>query len=180
MICGDGKVDLAGTGTALERTVSATGFDESEKCTWVMSSTTKAPTFKISTPTAAANVLPATFDLIYQEWVEGWNGLVKDTDYRLHNGTNKSEGIIYPHILAAKYGTVAKYNYAGTGFDEQASLTNNDQNFGSAFVFVKSSLACDITATIGTNAPANCIDAGLVVKQRWFNASEASSGVKLA
>jgi hypothetical protein len=181
LICGDGKIDLAGTGAALERTVSATGFNQSEKCTWVMNSTTKAPTFKISTPTAAssASILPSTYDVIYQEWVEGWNTLVKDVDYKINDGTNKSEGIIYPHIAASIYGTVAKYNYEGTDFDEQASLTNNDHNFGSAFVFVKSSADCVITAALA-NTPTGCIDNGTLVKQRWFNASEASSGLKLA
>ena len=124
MICGDGKVDLAGTGVALERSVSETAFNQSEKCTWVMSSTTKAPTFKISTPTVTsiAAILPATYDLIYQEWVEGWNGF------------------------------------------EQASLTNNDHSFGTAFVFAKSSLACAVTAIIGTNDPDGCIEIGTVFK----------------
>jgi hypothetical protein len=46
-------------------------MSSSEKCTWAMSSVTKAPTFKIFN-TAAATVLTNKYDVIYSEWIDGW------------------------------------------------------------------------------------------------------------
>lgn len=59
------------TRTILKAATNA--FDSSEKCTWVMESSTKAPTFKISnTASATTKPLTANWDVMYQEWVEGW------------------------------------------------------------------------------------------------------------
>jgi hypothetical protein len=82
-----------------------------------MSSVTKAPTFKIYNTAGATVFLPADYDIMYSEWVDGWNTLVSGTDYRrqLEPGAAvaNSGGVIFPHLTAAKYGTVAKYNYPG-------------------------------------------------------------------
>lgn len=85
-------------------------FEGFEKCTWTMMSATKAPSFKLSSGDAA---LTDKFDIMYQEWVDGWQ-LDKDTDFNdmQDNGTITSmNGIVFPHILHAKYAKVAKHNY---------------------------------------------------------------------
>jgi len=72
-MCGASKIDEAGTDANNLRTISAdntNGFDADEKCTWVLRSKTKAPTFVISN--LASNALEATVDVVYQEWVDGW------------------------------------------------------------------------------------------------------------
>jgi len=144
-----------------------------------MSSSTKAPTFKIYN-TGSATQLTNIYDVVYQEFIDGWNGLAENTHFsaRVTDATNASGGVIYPHIPSAVYSTAAKYNYAG--FETNASATNNEQGYGDAFVLVKTSKACAATDTLATNDPANCIDAGIEVKQRWFSVNEVARGVKLA
>lgn len=59
----------------MKRTIvqTASGFSTSEKCTWTLRSKTKAPTFAISQASkTAAKPLPSNYDVVYQEWVEGW------------------------------------------------------------------------------------------------------------
>ena len=64
---------------------------------------------------------------MYSEWVDGWNRLVANTDYRRHleesAAVANSGGIIFPRVTAAKYGTVAKYNNPGK--ETNASETTN-------------------------------------------------------
>ena len=57
----------------MKRTIvnSPSGFSTSEKCTWTLRSKTKAPTFAISQATKDKQ-LPSNYDVVYQEWVEGW------------------------------------------------------------------------------------------------------------
>jgi len=64
-ICGgSGWINDADTVSAnLIRTIAATGFTQSEKCTWAMSSITKAPTFKIYG--ATATTVLTNYDVIY-------------------------------------------------------------------------------------------------------------------
>ena len=81
---------------------------------------------------------------------------------------------MYPHMIAADYAKVAKYNY--NGFDTNGSTTNNVQGFGSAFTFVKTNAVCKPTNTApGSTA---CIDSTGAVKQRWFSLIEGAAGVK--
>ena len=147
-----------------------------------MSSISKAPTFKISNAASpsggpAVVTLPADYDIIYSEWIDGWNGLAKDTDFtkRVVDSSNASGGTIYPHVVYTnKYSTVSKYNYAD--FSTEGSLTNNNQKLGSAFVFVKSSKDCAPSDDLTANVPVDCIDNG-PVKKRWFGVSEATTGL---
>jgi len=54
-ICGNGHVEEGGDDASRARTISKAtdSFSSSEKCTWVMRSKTKAPTFSITNATAA-------------------------------------------------------------------------------------------------------------------------------
>ena len=74
----------------------------------------------------ATKSLTDKYDVIYSEWIEGFNGLTENTDFstRLADTTSVSGGVIYPHVVAAKYETAAKYNYHGK--DTNASATNNE------------------------------------------------------
>ena len=111
-----------------------------------MSSSTKAPTFKISN-SVANNQLTNLFDVIYSEWIDGWNGLTENTDFstRMNDSdiTTASGGVIYPHIVDTKYSTVAKYNYKDT--IASTTATNNEQSFGTAFTFIQSAADCVTT-----------------------------------
>ena len=89
-----------------------------------MSSSLKAPTFSISN--TATKSLTDKYEVIYSKWIEGFNGLTENTDFstRLADTTSVSGEVIYPHVVAAKYETAAKYNYHGK--DTNASATNNE------------------------------------------------------
>jgi len=74
LICGASHVpEAVAAGETMKRTIvkTASGFSTSEKCTWTLRSKTKAPTFAISQATAAKQ-LPSNYDVVYQEWVDGW------------------------------------------------------------------------------------------------------------
>jgi hypothetical protein len=126
-ICSAGWVSGTSATASTRIIIASKGFTTAEKCTWNMSSVTKAPTFKIYNATGASVFLPADYDIMYSEWVDGWNGLVSGTDYRrqLEPGAAvaNSGGVIFPHLTFAKYDTVAKYNYPGK--ETNASGTTN-------------------------------------------------------
>ena len=104
---------------------------------------------------------------MYSEWVDGWNGLIENTDYRRKMvdcvTVASSGGIIFPHLTAAKYSTVAKYNYPSK--ETNACETTNGSSLGSAFTIVKNGKDCVPIDTIITNALA-CINTDR--KIRWF------------
>jgi hypothetical protein len=55
-------------GVAVSRKTKV-GFPGDEKCTWTIMSVTKAPSFRI---TSAATAFGIKWDIMYQEWVDGW------------------------------------------------------------------------------------------------------------
>ena len=90
------------------------GLDKTEKCTFVLRSKTKAPTFVISN-TTAAKPLPTKFDVVYQEFIDGWQltagehfttGFKGDGTTALNQG-----GVINFAIAKADYDKGFKFNY---------------------------------------------------------------------
>ena len=85
-ICGDRTIaDTVAAGNAAGKRQIATGEwgftkEGTEKCTWFMKSKTKAPTFAVYTGSTAAKTFSAKWDIIYQEWVDGWQ-LSKGVDF---------------------------------------------------------------------------------------------------
>jgi hypothetical protein len=124
----------------LVRTV-ATEFSGLEKCTWTIMSLTKAPSFKLSSVDIA---LTDKFDIMYQEWVDGWqldvdshfNSMQSTATTKVTGSTGKTSmnGIVFPHIASGTYLKVAKHNYPIQ--DNKAGLTNNDEARGMAFSYV--------------------------------------------
>ena len=110
-------------------------FTKSEKCTWILQSKSKAPTFSISNE--AAGKLEDKYDIVYQEWIEGWQ-LVKGVDYLEHtspnsySSTSSSGGIVLPHLRGTQYQKAAKYNYAASGLDNLMM----EQQQGTAWMYV--------------------------------------------
>jgi hypothetical protein len=91
----------------LKRTVDAAFTLIGEKCTWTIMSATKAPSFKIS---SGATALSDKYDIMYQEWVDGWQ-LSAGTDFLPMAAGVPMNGIVYPHLLTGKYAKAAKHNY---------------------------------------------------------------------
>jgi hypothetical protein len=145
-----------------------------------MMSTTKAPTFSVLN----AASLSANFDIMYQEWVDGWQ-LNVNVDFQPMTAARKMNGIVFPHLLGATYAKVAKYNYATVtsgNVQDVLGATNNGQSSGGAYTFVNKNnggstgTACASVATLAgaSDVPANCWAAKV---KRWFTASDATAGV---
>ena len=106
-----------------------------------MKSKTKAPTFAVYTGSTAAKTYSDKWDIIYQEWVDGWQ-LAKGTEFVDDHPTAgtvvASGGVVFPHILSDKYSTVYKHNFATTLDNGQQGVagSNNDQSFGEAWTYV--------------------------------------------
>jgi hypothetical protein len=161
----------------MKRTIAAgsnNAFSTSEKCTWTLRSKTKAPTFAISQATAAKQ-LPAEYDVIYQEWVDGWQltagedfvtGYAADAAGGASGAAVISGGVPLPAMAVAKYGSVYKYNYEGTA----VAGTNNAQVPGEAFTYHRNKLSCVTNANFasaGADTPAGCWTGNM--EKRWFS-----------
>ena len=167
-ICGIASVGETVTGSeTMKRTIAggaanAGKFNDTEKCTWVLRSKTKAPTFVISNTTAAKQ-LPATVDVVYQEWIDGWQ-LTAGTDFLVASST-QGGGVPIHGMAAATYAKAFKFNYPGasmTGSPWEAAATNAAQSAGEAWVYQSYGKGCVPKATAGADvdsagtAAANC------------------------
>lgn len=182
-ICGGAnQIPDTGASSTMLRTVVAANMSTFEKCTWTMSSKTKAPTFKISGGTV---VLGASFEVMYQEWVDGWQ-LSSLVDFApiIVSGTagasRAMNGIVFPHVISTTYAKVAKYNYptvSGGNTPTDIEASNNAQRSGMAYTLVSPNGAACAMASTDVSTPTSCFDA---LKRRWFTASDASAGTMAA
>lgn len=181
-ICGDRTIaDTVAAGNAAGKRQISTGEwgftkEGTEKCTWFMKSKTKAPTFAVSTGTTAAKTFSDKWDIIYQEWVDGWQ-LSKGVDFADDHSTAgtvvASGGVVFPHIVAAKWSKVYKHNFATTLDNGQQGLagSNNGQTAGEAWTYVypngtKASCVTDASdLNTGANDPSGCFN---TLQKRWF------------
>jgi hypothetical protein len=184
LICGNMVVLEGETAANMKRTIvkAATGgFSSLEKCTWVLRSKSKAPTFAVGQTTAAKG-LPSTVDVIYQEWVDGWQ-ISAGVDFTTGWSTAsppvayQQGGVPIAAMAVAKYGAAYKWNYASApqaGSTVQDAGTNNSQRGGEAWVYQADSLGCvpaklpaDDKNAAGT-ARASCLLGGKTQK-RWIS-----------
>jgi hypothetical protein len=149
--------------TRLIKSDATDGFSGKEKCTWTMMSTTKAPTFSVRN---AASITDK-YDIMYQEWVDGWQGLTLGVDFEPRTSTRPFNGIIFPHLnFADKYDAVAKYNYkdvSGGNQGDALMAANDAQRSGLAYVFQYS----DCKTVDGLVGSATVNNAGTVVANCW-------------
>lgn len=174
-ICGAGHVLEGETAANMKRTIkgdATSGFSSLEKCTWVLRSKSKAPTFAIGQASSgAAKGLPSTVDVIYQEWVDGWQisaGVDFTTGWSAASTpvAYQQGGVPIAAMATAKYAKAYKWNYAGavqTGSPVQDAGTNNSQRAGEAWVYQSDSKGCsanlDPTKDKGSdgNTNASCL-----------------------
>lgn len=152
------------------------GFSSLEKCTWVLRSKTKAPTFAISNTTAAKG-LPAGIDVIYQEWVDGWQ-ITAGTDFTTGWSNSKDTnqgGVPIAAMAGANYKKAFKWNYKNvvvTSSSIEDISTNNSQRGGEAWVYQSDVAGCKPAATAGADknnagaTAANCF--ANLTKKRWI------------
>jgi len=193
-ICGAGHVDEAtasatGTNTATRAIdFSANGFSAEEKCTWVLRSKTKAPSFTITNATGGTNTkfLTEKVDVVYQEWVDGWQ-IAEGTDFIAgYDGTTAytSGGVPNAAMANANYIKAYKFNYNtraenfGSPFGD--AWNYNTQRAGEAWVYQSRDLGCTAGATTGADkneAASPATDASCFANKtakRWIGSLDVS------
>jgi hypothetical protein len=148
-ICEAMRVDESATDANRKRTIkgdNTAGFSSKEKCTWVLRSKTKAPTFTIGQVNNDKG-LTSSLDVVYQEWVDGWQisaGVDFTTGWSNSKDTNQG-GVPIAAMATAKYAKAYKWNYAGVtyaGSSVEDISTNNSQRGGEAWVYQTDGLGC--------------------------------------
>lgn len=165
---------------------SSNGFSETEKCTWVLRSKTKAPSFAITN--VAAKPLTDKVDVVYQEWVDGWQ-LTDGTDFFSgYDGTTAyTQGGVPNFAMAkAKYDTAYKFNYnteaelAGSPYSDSMKL--NTQRGGDAWVYQAYGKGCVPAAAKANDlddagaANASCFEKSA---KRWISSLDVSGPTHL-
>jgi hypothetical protein len=148
-ICEAMRVAEGGDDASRKRTIKTDntfGFSSKEKCTCVLRSKTKAPTFAIGQTTKDKG-LPSSIDVVYQEWVDGWQ-ITAGVDFT--DGTSDSKdtnqgGVPIAAMATANYAKAYKWNYSGVDYAKsslEAITTNNSQRGGEAWVYQTDGLGC--------------------------------------
>lgn len=169
-LCGNSKIDLSG-GSTVTRAIAAT-FGPTEKCTFISSTKTGAPTFELD---LGEKGFENKYDVHFQEWIEGWE-LTKDTDYIEHQVRTGAAndagagGTPFAHMVEANYGKAFKYNYADT-------IPGVGQEFGEVYHYLNPG---DITSLYASNAVETSLTATDPRVKRWYPADIGMMASKTA